>query len=74
MDPARKDCEESSTALKHVIVQEMEVNTSLPTLGSVNLELDIEALTRVVREILEGVFEARIKEIGETLQARCIDC
>ncbi|KAK5825920.1 hypothetical protein PVK06_020803 [Gossypium arboreum] len=50
-------------------VAEMEVRVSLLTMSSDNLELGIEALTRLVREVLEGV-----KEIGETLRARCVDC
>ncbi|KAK5840012.1 hypothetical protein PVK06_008874 [Gossypium arboreum] len=51
------------------MVQETKVRISPPTLGSDNLELGTEALTRLVREVLEEV-----KEIGETLRARCVDC
>ncbi|KAH1031550.1 hypothetical protein J1N35_043724 [Gossypium stocksii] len=53
---------------------ELEVHVSPPTLGSYNPELGTEALTLVVREVLEGVFEARIRETSGTLQARCMDC
>ncbi|KAH1121747.1 hypothetical protein J1N35_004907 [Gossypium stocksii] len=60
------DCKESFASPKHEIVQELEGNTSLPTLGSDNMELGAEALTLVVREVLEGVFEARIRETNET--------
>ncbi|KAH1106678.1 hypothetical protein J1N35_010446, partial [Gossypium stocksii] len=37
------------------------------------VQLDAEALTRIVREVLEEVFEARIKEMNETLQAGCLN-
>ncbi|KAH1047009.1 hypothetical protein J1N35_037793 [Gossypium stocksii] len=57
-----------------MLVQELEVNTSLPTSGSDNPEHGFEALTWVVRKVLEEVFEATIKEISETLQVRCMDC
>ncbi|KAK5819261.1 hypothetical protein PVK06_024238 [Gossypium arboreum] len=40
------------------------------TSGSDNPELGIEALTQVVREVLEEVFEARIRGTSEMLQAR----
>ncbi|KAK5839714.1 hypothetical protein PVK06_008545 [Gossypium arboreum] len=50
------------------MVQEKEVRISPSTSGSDNLVLGTEALTRLVREMLEEV-----KEIGETLQARCVD-
>ncbi|KAK5825718.1 hypothetical protein PVK06_020578 [Gossypium arboreum] len=52
---------------------ESEVSVVPPTSGSNNLELGIEALTRLVREVLEKEFEARIKETSETLQDRCVD-
>ncbi|KAH1056729.1 hypothetical protein J1N35_034794, partial [Gossypium stocksii] len=45
----------------------------LPILGGDNLELGTEALTRLVREVLEELFKARVKEMGETLQTRCLD-
>ncbi|KAH1083135.1 hypothetical protein J1N35_022896 [Gossypium stocksii] len=57
-----------------VLVQELESNASLPTLGIDNLELNTEALTLVVKKVLEEVFKARIRETSEMLQARCIDC
>ncbi|KAH1082933.1 hypothetical protein J1N35_022694 [Gossypium stocksii] len=52
----------------HEVVQETEVKVSPPTSGGDNLELGTEALTQLVREVLEEVFEARVNEIGETLQ------
>ncbi|KAH1064152.1 hypothetical protein J1N35_029139, partial [Gossypium stocksii] len=50
------------------------VKVSSPTSGSDNLEISTEALTRMIREVLEEVFEARLKVNGETLQARCWEC
>ncbi|KAH1038574.1 hypothetical protein J1N35_040317, partial [Gossypium stocksii] len=49
-------------------------NAIPPTAGSDNPKVGAEALTQIVREMLEGVFEARIRETSETLQARCVDC
>ncbi|KAK5794419.1 hypothetical protein PVK06_035644 [Gossypium arboreum] len=66
--------EELLVSPEHEIVQEKEVKVGLPTLGSDNPELGTEALTQLVREVLEEVFEARVKANGETLQARCLDC
>ncbi|KAH1032705.1 hypothetical protein J1N35_044879 [Gossypium stocksii] len=57
-----------------MIIQELEFNMSPPTSGSDNPELGFEALTRVVKKVLEEVFEGKIREISETLQARCVDC
>ncbi|KAK5794077.1 hypothetical protein PVK06_035271 [Gossypium arboreum] len=56
------------------MVQETVVEVSLPTLANNNPELSIEALTRLVREVLEEVFEERVKAYGETLEARCLEC
>ncbi|KAH1063790.1 hypothetical protein J1N35_028777 [Gossypium stocksii] len=53
----------------HETVQEMVVEVSPTTSGSDNPELGIEALTWLVREVLEEVSEARIKANGETIQA-----
>ncbi|KAH1097885.1 hypothetical protein J1N35_014806, partial [Gossypium stocksii] len=39
-----------------------------------NPKLGTVALTRLVRQVLEEVFEARVKVNGETLQARCLEC
>ncbi|KAH1047036.1 hypothetical protein J1N35_037820 [Gossypium stocksii] len=61
------DHEELYASPKHVIVQELEVNTSPPILGSDNSELGTEALTRMVREVLKEVFKARIRETSEKL-------
>ncbi|KAH1030312.1 hypothetical protein J1N35_046125 [Gossypium stocksii] len=58
-----RDRKESSASSERVTVQELEVNASLPTLGSDNPELGTEALTWVVREVLEVVFEERIKRL-----------
>ncbi|KAK5784126.1 uncharacterized protein LOC128283727 [Gossypium arboreum] len=63
--------DESFASLRPVSVQELKDSTILPTSGNYNSELGIEALTRVVREVLEKVFEARTEE---RLQARCVDC
>ncbi|KAH1121569.1 hypothetical protein J1N35_004729, partial [Gossypium stocksii] len=38
------------------------------------LEVGIEALTRVAREVLEKVFEARLKKTKEMVQGRCVNC
>ncbi|KAH1130205.1 hypothetical protein J1N35_001583 [Gossypium stocksii] len=51
------------------MVQETEVRVSPPTLGSGNPELGTDVLTQLVTKVLEEV-----KEIGETVQVRCIDC
>ncbi|KAK5775464.1 hypothetical protein PVK06_043359 [Gossypium arboreum] len=56
------------------MVQETVVKVSPPTSGNNNLELGMEALTRLVRKVLEEVFEARVKANGETLQARRLEC
>ncbi|KAH1065269.1 hypothetical protein J1N35_030256 [Gossypium stocksii] len=61
--------EESFTSLGRVFVQESGDNTISPTLVSDNMELGTEALTRVVIEVLETVFEAKIRGTNETLQA-----
>ncbi|KAH1046492.1 hypothetical protein J1N35_037276 [Gossypium stocksii] len=63
----KHDRKESAASLKCVTVQELAVNASPPTWGSNNPKLGTEALTRVVREVPEEVFEARIREISETL-------
>ncbi|KAH1031564.1 hypothetical protein J1N35_043738 [Gossypium stocksii] len=68
------DRKELSASPERVTAQDLEDNASWPTLGSVNPEPGIEALTRVVRDGLKEVYEARIREISETLQARCMDC
>ncbi|KAH1107894.1 hypothetical protein J1N35_011662 [Gossypium stocksii] len=44
----------------HEVARETEVKVGSPTSGGDNLELGTEAL-------------ARLKEIGETVQARCLD-
>ncbi|KAK5772099.1 hypothetical protein PVK06_048369 [Gossypium arboreum] len=63
----KQNCEEQSVSLRRVSVQELEDSAILPTWSSDNSELGNEALTRVVMEILEKVFEARIRESSETL-------
>ncbi|KAH1098064.1 hypothetical protein J1N35_014985 [Gossypium stocksii] len=57
--------EELPVSLEHEIVQETEVKVSLLTSGSDNPDLGTEALTRLVREMLEEVFEARVKANAE---------
>ncbi|KAH1056462.1 hypothetical protein J1N35_034527 [Gossypium stocksii] len=44
-----------------------------PTSDANNPELGAEALTRLVREALVEVFEARVKKMSETLQSGCLD-
>ncbi|KAH1082847.1 hypothetical protein J1N35_022608 [Gossypium stocksii] len=56
------------------VVQETEVKVSPPTSGGDNLELGTKALTYLVREVLEELFEARVKEMGEMLRSRSSDC
>ncbi|KAK8328024.1 hypothetical protein V6Z12_A11G223200, partial [Gossypium hirsutum] len=46
----------------------------LPTSHSDNPEFGTEALSWIVREVLEKVFEARIRGTSETFQSRCVDC
>ncbi|KAK5802971.1 hypothetical protein PVK06_030606 [Gossypium arboreum] len=59
--------EELPVSPEHEMVQETVVKVNLPTSGNNNPELGTEALTQLVREVLEGVFEARVKAYGETL-------
>ncbi|KAH1130606.1 hypothetical protein J1N35_001984 [Gossypium stocksii] len=47
---------ESFASLRYVSVQELEGNTILLSSSSDNPELGTEALTRMVREVLEKVF------------------
>ncbi|KAH1057227.1 hypothetical protein J1N35_035292 [Gossypium stocksii] len=51
-----------------------EGKRNLPTLGSGNSELGTEALAELVRKVVEEVLETKVKEIRETLQARCLEC
>ncbi|KAK5771577.1 hypothetical protein PVK06_047798 [Gossypium arboreum] len=51
-----------------------EGNQSLPTSGSDNSELGIEALAELVRKVVEEVLDTKIKEIRETLQVGCLEC
>ncbi|KAH1046363.1 hypothetical protein J1N35_037147 [Gossypium stocksii] len=73
-DQSGKTFEKSLTSARCVSVQVMEVNAILPTSSSDNSELGTEALTRVVREVLEKVFEPRLERANEMFQARCVDC
>ncbi|KAK5794063.1 hypothetical protein PVK06_035256 [Gossypium arboreum] len=70
----KQDHVKSSAYLGRVPVQEFEVSVISLTLGSDNPDLGTEALTRLVREVLEEVFEARVERTGEMLQTRCVDC
>ncbi|KAK5776638.1 hypothetical protein PVK06_044598 [Gossypium arboreum] len=74
MAKGKQGLEESPVSPEHEMVQEIVVKVSLPTLGNNNPELGTEALTRLVREVLEEVSEARVKAYGETLQARPLEC
>ncbi|KAH1064704.1 hypothetical protein J1N35_029691 [Gossypium stocksii] len=53
-----------------VSVQESEDNVILPTSSSDSPELGTEVLTRILREVLEKVFEARIS--GESVSGAYI--
>ncbi|KAK5825279.1 hypothetical protein PVK06_020093 [Gossypium arboreum] len=68
------DREESSSPLEREIVQELGANVSPPTLDSDNPELGTEALTRVVREVLEKAFKAGLEQNKELVQGGCEDC
>ncbi|KAH1114692.1 hypothetical protein J1N35_008070 [Gossypium stocksii] len=50
-----------------------ECKQSPLTLDADNPELGAEALTKLVREVLEEVFEARFKADDETLQPRRLE-
>ncbi|KAK5819128.1 hypothetical protein PVK06_024089 [Gossypium arboreum] len=65
--PGKQDRKESTISPGCVSTQESEVSVILPTLGRENLELGTEALTWVVREVLDKVFEARINETSDML-------
>ncbi|KAH1096975.1 hypothetical protein J1N35_013896 [Gossypium stocksii] len=68
MEPeGKQDCKESSVTPKCETEQEPEVTVSSPTSSSDNPELSTEALTRLLRDVLKGVFEARVREISKTL-------
>ncbi|KAK5835965.1 hypothetical protein PVK06_011692 [Gossypium arboreum] len=66
--------EELPVSPEHEMVQETLVKVSPPTSGNNNPELGTEALTQLAREVLEEVFEARVKAYSETLQARRLEC
>ncbi|KAH1122056.1 hypothetical protein J1N35_005216, partial [Gossypium stocksii] len=51
-----------------------KANAILLVAGSNNLKVGTEALTRVVREVLEKVFEASLERIREMVHGRCVDC
>ncbi|KAH1097728.1 hypothetical protein J1N35_014649 [Gossypium stocksii] len=50
-----------------------EGKQGLPTLSNGNSEFSTEALAELVRKVIEEVL-AKIKEIRETLQERCLKC
>ncbi|KAK5785566.1 hypothetical protein PVK06_040162 [Gossypium arboreum] len=66
--------EELPVSSEHEMVQETVVEVSLLTSGNNNPKLGTKALIWLVREVLEEVFEARVKTYGETLQARHFEC
>ncbi|KAH1031660.1 hypothetical protein J1N35_043834 [Gossypium stocksii] len=70
----KQSCEELPISPKHENIQGVVVEVSLPTSGSDNPELGIEALTRLVKEVPEEVFKAKIKANGGTVQARSVEC
>ncbi|KHG25560.1 Xylose operon regulatory [Gossypium arboreum] len=51
-----------------------EGKRSLPTSGSGNSDLGIEALAELIRKVVEEVLETKVKEIRETLQTGCLQC
>ncbi|KAH1056783.1 hypothetical protein J1N35_034848 [Gossypium stocksii] len=57
--------EEFFASLEHKFVQESKVNSISLASGSDNLEVGTEALTRVVREVLEKVFKASLERNKE---------
>ncbi|KAK5846137.1 hypothetical protein PVK06_002408 [Gossypium arboreum] len=66
--------EELSASLEHVSVQESKVNAVPPASGSDDPKVGTEALTQVVREVLEKVFEASLERTRKMVQGRCVDC
>ncbi|KAK5770460.1 hypothetical protein PVK06_046610 [Gossypium arboreum] len=60
--------EESFASSRYELVQELEVNAVLPALGSNNPVVGTKVLTRVVREVLEKVFEASLERNRELVQ------
>ncbi|KAH1056803.1 hypothetical protein J1N35_034868 [Gossypium stocksii] len=65
--------EELPVSLEHENVWETKVKVSPPTAGNDNPKLGTDALTRLVRKVLEVVFEPRVKANDETIQARCLE-
>ncbi|KAK5838966.1 hypothetical protein PVK06_007716 [Gossypium arboreum] len=65
--------EKSLASLGGVSIQESEVNAIQSAMGSDNPEVGTEALTRVVREVLEKVFKASLEKTREMVQGRCMD-
>ena len=55
---------ESSVPLERGTVWELEDSVGPLTLGGDNPKPGIEALTQLVREVLEGVFEARMRDFS----------
>ncbi|KAH1121388.1 hypothetical protein J1N35_004548 [Gossypium stocksii] len=53
---------------------ESKVNVVHSTTGSNNPEVGTEALSRVVREVLEKVFKASLERIREIVQNTCVEC
>ncbi|KAH1046900.1 hypothetical protein J1N35_037684 [Gossypium stocksii] len=56
-----------------VSIQESKVNTVSPATGNDNTKVGTEALARIVREVLEKVFEASLERNRELVQSRCVD-
>ncbi|XP_052491105.1 uncharacterized protein LOC105791268 isoform X2 [Gossypium raimondii] len=73
-DQSGKTLKKSFTSLRRVPIQESEVNAIWPTSGSENLDLGTEALTRIVREVLEEVLKARLDRHRELVKNKCVDC
>ncbi|KAH1031291.1 hypothetical protein J1N35_043465 [Gossypium stocksii] len=67
----KQDCNESSTPLGCETVQEPVVNVISPASNSYNLDDGIEALTQLVRKMVEEVFEiSRLSLLCRSLQRR----
>ncbi|KAH1121357.1 hypothetical protein J1N35_004517 [Gossypium stocksii] len=61
--------EESLASSGRVSVQESEINAILPAASSDDPEVGTEALTQIVREVLEKVFEASLERTRWMVQA-----
>ncbi|KAH1091418.1 hypothetical protein J1N35_018675, partial [Gossypium stocksii] len=70
----KQDRDELSIFSRCVFEQVENASIISPTLGSDNLEFGTKTLTRVVREVLEKVFEASLERNKKLVQGRYTDC